>query len=76
MAVVGDEDALGAAAVELDAHVARARVERVFDQLFDDRRRPLDDLTRGDLGRQVRVHDADRPLALGELLQAEDSVCA
>jgi len=41
----------------LDADVARARVQRVFNELFDDRGRTLDHLAGRDLGREVRVHD-------------------
>ena len=77
VAVVGDEDAFGAAAVELDEHVARPGVDRVLDQLFDHRGRPLDDLARGDLGRQVRVHDADQAhWRWASCCRRKSSVCA
>ena len=48
-AVVGDRDQGRAAAENLDAHRARARVERVLDQLLDGGGRPLDDFARRDL---------------------------
>ena len=48
IAVVLDPQRLLAA--ELDRHrdPPGARIERVLDELLDDRRRPLDDLARGD----------------------------
>ena len=54
--VVGDQDAVGATAFDLHPDVQRTGVQRVFYELFDHRRGSLDDLARGDLGRQVRVH--------------------
>ena len=47
-AVVADEQALDAAAVDLDLDPRGAGVERVLDELLDDRGRPLDDLAGGD----------------------------
>src|SRR5207253_8229871 len=46
--VVADQDPLNPAAVELDLEAGRAGVERVLDQLLDDRSGALDDLARGD----------------------------
>ncbi len=48
-AVVAHLDQRLAAVLQLDPHVARARVERVLDQLLHGRRGALDDLARGDL---------------------------
>ena len=61
--VVAHADEGLTAVFQLHPHGARAGVERVLDQLLDDRRRPLDHLARGDLvghrGRQdgdLRAH--------------------
>ena len=59
-AVVGDADALDAAAGEVDVDLRRARVERVLEQLLQRRRRPLDDLAGGDLVDQQVGQRADR----------------
>jgi hypothetical protein len=59
VAVIRDQDAVGAAALDLDLDVAGAGVQRVLDQLLHHRRGALDDLPGGDLRRQVRVHDPD-----------------
>jgi hypothetical protein len=48
-AVVGDGDALDAAFLEADGDLGGARVERVFQQLLDHGRGPLDHLAGGDL---------------------------
>ena len=48
-AVVGDLDHAHAACSEVDGELARARVETVFEQLFQCGRRPVDDLTGRDL---------------------------
>ena len=47
-AVVAHQDALDSPAVDLDRDRVGARVERVLDQFFDGRRRPLDHLARRD----------------------------
>src|SRR5205085_2137786 len=47
-AVVGHANEPQAATAYLHANIARARVQRVLNQLFDDRDRPLDHLTGGD----------------------------
>ncbi len=61
-AVVGDEDALHSAAGNFDLDAAGPRVQGVFDQLLDDRRRALYNLARGDLIRERRGHDLDSRL--------------
>ena len=43
--VVGDADELASACLNFDADAGRARVERVFEQLFDYRRGTVDDLS-------------------------------
>ena len=48
-AVVDHFDAFGAAALEHDGDARRARVERVLDELFDDRLRAFDHFAGGDL---------------------------
>ena len=48
-AVVLDADLLLAAELDVDREPRRAGVDRVLDQLLDDRGRPLDDLAGGDL---------------------------
>ena len=53
-AVVGDADQPQAAARRRDVDAARAGIDRVLDQLLDDARRPLDDLTRGDAVDEIR----------------------
>ena len=52
-AVVGHADARDAAVVDLHADARRLGVERVLDELLHDARRPLDDLARGNLVREV-----------------------
>ena len=47
-AVVGDGDEVDPPRLEVDLDPPRPRVEGVVEQLADDRRRPLDDLARGD----------------------------
>ena len=46
--VVAHSDARDSTALELDLDAVRSRVERVFDELFDDGRGPLDDFAGGD----------------------------
>ena len=60
LAVVGDADALDAAAGEVDVDLRRAGVERVLQQLLQRRSRPLDDLAGGDLVDQVIGQRVDR----------------
>src|SRR5690606_31713284 len=48
-AIVADGDAAYAAAIEPDLDALRARIEGVFEDLFQHRRRALDDLAGGDL---------------------------
>ena len=54
LAVVLDANQLLAAELDGDRDAPRAGVDRVLDQLLDDRRRPLDDLAGGDLVGEVR----------------------
>ena len=49
MAIIAHADALGATATDFDVNAARAGIERILDELLDDRSRPLDDLTCRDL---------------------------
>ena len=58
-AVVGDADELAAAGFDLDADAGRAGVERVLQQLLDDRGRPVDDLAGGDLVGDLVGENAD-----------------
>ena len=65
-AVVDDFDQLDSATADRDADPGRAGIERVFDQLLDDRNRPLDDLSGGDLAdrsfvEQAKGHAASTP---------------
>ena len=53
LAVVFDADQLLAAELDRDRDARGAGVDRVLDQLLDDRRRPLDDLAGGDLVGEV-----------------------
>ncbi len=53
-AVVADPNQAQATIGKLDTNMARAGIERVLDQLLDDRGRPLDDFARGDFGGDVR----------------------
>ena len=53
-AVVAHPDQAQAAVLELDDDAARARVERVLDELLHDRRRTLDHLAGRDLRRELR----------------------
>ena len=53
MAVIGDRDQRTAAVAQGDVDATRAGIERVLDQLFDDRGRSFDDLAGGDLVDQV-----------------------
>jgi len=48
-AIVEYFDRVESAARDRDGDPPRARVERVFDQFLNDRKRPFDDLARGDL---------------------------
>jgi hypothetical protein len=52
-AVVGDGDALDAAFLQPDGDLGGAGVERVFQQLLDHGRRPLDHLAGGDLRNEL-----------------------
>ncbi len=62
-AVVADANGGLPGPADIDADPARAGVERVLDQLFDDRRGPLDHLARGnrvrDLGGQHLDHQVN-----------------
>ena len=58
-AVVDDGDPGDATAVRFHRHAPRRGVDGVLDELLDDRRRPLDDLTRGDLVHEDRRKDPD-----------------
>ena len=58
-AVIGDADARAPAVGDVDVDGAGARVEGVFEELFDDRCRPLDDLARRDLIDDGRREDGD-----------------
>src|SRR5438309_6228486 len=58
-AVVADFDEFLAAGFEDDVDGPGPGVDRVFDQLLDDRGRPLHDLARRNLVDQLRGKDAD-----------------
>ena len=58
-AVVGDGDEAAAARADLDVHLRRAGVERVFQQLLQHRRGPLDHLARRDLVGDLLGQQAD-----------------
>jgi len=58
-AVVAYRDQVEPARAEADLHVARARVERVLDQLLHHRARPLDHLAGRDLPLHRRRKDRD-----------------
>ena len=64
VAVIDHPDQLTAPSLELDLDPRGTSVDRVLDQLLDDRTRPLDDLTRGDLIGQRRRQHGD-PSACG-----------
>ena len=66
-AVVGDRDQRRSAAQNLDAHRARARVERVLDQLLDGRRRPLDDFAGRNLAGDLLGQDVDNVVGHNQL---------
>jgi len=59
-AVVADADQADAAFFQVDVLAARAGVQRVLHQFLDHRRRPLDDLARGDLVDERLGQRADR----------------
>jgi hypothetical protein len=59
LAIVFDADLLLAAELHVDCEPPRTGVYRVFDQFLDDRRRPLDDLARGNLVREIRREAVD-----------------
>src|SRR6202162_6624980 len=61
-AVVADRDQPGAAALDLDCNRPGAGVKRVFDQLLQRGRGPLDDLARRDLARHLLWENMDQPL--------------
>jgi hypothetical protein len=57
--VIADADQIEAATPEIDADAGRARVERILDQLLDDRSRPLNRLPRGNPGCDSRRQNPD-----------------
>jgi hypothetical protein len=57
--VVGDADQAAAAGFDLDAQLGGPGVERILEQLFDDRSGALDDFTGGDLVGDLVGQDAD-----------------
>jgi hypothetical protein len=59
--VVLDGDGADAASAQANGDARRAGVDRVVEQLANDRRRPLDDLAGGDLADQLARQLADRP---------------
>ena len=59
VAIVDDADHALAAGFDFDANRVRAGIERVFEQLFDDRRRALDDFARRDAVGDSFRQDAD-----------------
>ena len=61
-----DREARDPAPLDLHVDAGRPRVERVLDELLDDRRRPLDHLARGDLVDQDVREDRDPRHAAGE----------
>jgi len=63
--IVFDDDGANAAARELHRDLGRAGVQRVVDQLANDRRGSLDDLAGGDLTDQLIAEFADRAAGRG-----------
>ena len=59
VAVVFHANQLLATELDGDGDAAGIRVERVLDELFNDRRGPLNDLARRDLVREVQRQPAD-----------------
>ena len=68
-AVVGDADKLAPAAFDRDHDPGRAGVERILQQLFDHRSRPVDDLAGGDLVGHLVGQNADAAHCLFYLYQ-------
>jgi hypothetical protein len=62
--VVLDADLLLAAKLHVDDEAARTGVERILDELLDDRRGPFDDFAGGDLVGEVRRQERDLPQGL------------
>jgi hypothetical protein len=62
-AVVAHADQADAAFLEIDVDAARAGIERVLDEFLHHRRRPFDDLARGDLVDEGVGKLADRHVA-------------
>ena len=58
-AVIGHPDQAPAAGFDIDAKLARARVQRVLEQFFHHTGRPLDDLSGRDFVRDGVREDAD-----------------
>ena len=79
LAVVAHPDRAQAAFLELDDDAPRAGVERVLEELFHDRRRPLDDLAGRDLDRErLRQHanaSGAARLCRGELRRHSAAPC-
>ncbi len=60
MAIVHDTDEAHPSIDDFDVDARRAGVQRVLDQLLDDRSRPLDYLTGGDSAGNLWRENADR----------------
>jgi hypothetical protein len=58
-AIVCDPDEVKAGPAQLDPDLAGAGVQTVFDEFFQGRRRPVDDLAGGDPGRHLRGQEGD-----------------
>ena len=58
-AIIDDPDKTGSATFDLDLDMVGPGIEAVFQQLFDDGSRALDDLACGDLVDQLLGEDAD-----------------
>ncbi len=59
VAVIAHADQAHAALLDIDFDAARARIEAVLDELFDDRGGPLDHFAGGDLVDELIGEDAD-----------------
>ena len=65
LAIVLDPHLLLAAPFDVDGQAARARVDRVLDQLLDDGGRPLDDFAGGNLVGEIGGETMDFAHLLG-----------
>src|SRR2546426_7684532 len=74
-AVVAHPHQRDAAALDVDLDARRAGIERVLDQLLDDRGRPFDHLAGGDLVDELAGKNADRKEHTSELQSPCNLVC-